>query len=50
MEIFGEWHLTHRSPEELCRLAMEAGFKKENIRVGREEENINLFLHLKHDA
>lgn len=50
MELFGEWHLTHRSPEELCCLAMEAGFKKENIRVGREAENINLFLHLKYDA
>ena len=47
MEIIGEWYLNHRTDEELMSLAIKAGFNKENIRVGSENENVNLFLHLK---
>ena len=47
MELFGEWHLNHRSEEELIRLAVKAGYSPAQISVGREGENINLFLHIK---
>lgn len=47
MEIFGEWHLNHRSEHELIELAVRAGYRAEQITVGRESENINLFLHIK---
>ena len=47
MELFGEWNLKHRTEEQLYSLAKEAGFKTENITVGREPENVNLFLHLR---
>ena len=45
MELF-DWILIHRSPEELYRLAVEAGFSVDNIEVQSEELAINLFLHL----
>lgn len=47
MEVFGEWHLNHRSPEKLINLALQAGFMPEQISVGKEPENINLFLHIR---
>lgn len=47
MEVFGEWYLYHRSEADLVRLAAEAGFKMEQVHVGREAKGINLFLHLK---
>lgn len=47
MELFGQWHLNHRSEQELIRLAVLAGYPQVCISVGREPENINLFLHLK---
>lgn len=46
MELFGDWYLNHRSEDQLRHLAQEAGFKKDKVRVGREPENVNLFLHL----
>lgn len=46
MELFGEWYLHHRSEEQLQQLALEAGFTTANIRVGKEKEGVNLFLHL----
>jgi len=46
MEIFGDWHLNHRSEQDLKFLAQQAGFCPSQITVGREEENINLFLHI----
>lgn len=46
MELFGEWYLNHRTENELRELAEKAGFKSENIRIGKEEENVNLFLHI----
>ena len=50
MEIFGEWFLYHRTKNELIKLAMDAGFERENICVSSEEENVNLFLHIKMPA
>lgn len=47
MEIFGEWYLHHRTESELIELAKKAGFDPSFIRIGREEENVNLFLHIK---
>ena len=47
MEIFGEWFLIHRSPEQLTQLALEVGFLPEQITVNHEPEQVNLFLHLK---
>lgn len=45
MELF-EWHLHHRSPETLKKLAATAGFDAKQIRVKKEELGVNLFLHL----
>ena len=47
MELFGDWYLHHRSQKELIALAMEAGFDESRISIGNEEENVNLFLHIK---
>lgn len=47
MEVLGDWHLHHRSEKELVDLAVKAGFSKDQISIGREPENINLFLHIK---
>ncbi len=46
MELFGEWFLYHRTEEHLINLAEQAGFDKEKISIGRENEGVNLFLHL----
>jgi len=47
MEIIGDWRLRHRSPEQLISLAKACDFKESDIRIGREPEGVNLFLHLK---
>ncbi len=47
MELFGEWYLHHRSEEKLIDLATRAGFEQAQITIGKEEENVNLFLHVK---
>jgi hypothetical protein len=47
MEIIEEWYWHYRTEGELRGLAIEAGFSEENITVGRENETVNLFLHLK---
>jgi len=46
MELFGEWKLIHRNTEQLTQLAIDAGFTQDQISVGQESENVNLFLHL----
>lgn len=46
MEIFGEWYLNHRTESQLAELAIEAGYSEKNISIGREPENVNLFLHI----
>ena len=47
MEIFGDWHLHHRTPAQLEDLALKAGFEEGKISVGQEAEGVNLFLHIK---
>ncbi|MEE9437612.1 MAG: class I SAM-dependent methyltransferase [Saprospiraceae bacterium] len=47
MELLGDWYLHHRTDIELTKLAEKAGFLSKNIRIGKEEENVNLFLHIK---
>lgn len=47
MEFFGEWYLNHRTEEQLYHLAKQAGYDESKMSVGREPENVNLFLHLK---
>lgn len=47
MEIFGEWFLNHRTEDQLKQLALDSGFNKDQISIGREKENVNLFLHLR---
>lgn len=46
MEIMGEWYLQHRTEEQLVSLAMKAGFEFHQVNIGREKENVNLFLHI----
>ena len=47
MEVIGDWRLTHRTPEQLVSLAKACNFKDSDIRIGKEPEGVNLFLHLK---
>ena len=47
MEVIGDWRLKHRTPEQLVSLAKACNFKDSDIRIGREPEGVNLFLHLK---
>jgi SAM-dependent methyltransferase len=47
MELFGEWFLHHRSPEQLLRLASSAGFGNASCRIESEATGINLFLRIK---
>jgi extracellular factor (EF) 3-hydroxypalmitic acid methyl ester biosynthesis protein len=43
---FGGWHLRHRSEAELFELAKRAGIEESRIRIGEEENGVNLFLHI----
>jgi len=47
MELIGDWQLQHRSADQLVSLAKACNFKDSDIRIGREPEGVNLFLHLK---
>jgi len=47
MEIIGDWQLNHRTPEQLISLAKACNFKASDIRIGKESQGVNLFLHLK---
>ncbi len=47
MELIGDWHLNYRSEHDLIDIARQAGFGLNDIRIGAERENVNLFLHLK---
>ncbi len=50
MELLGDWHLNHRSSEELIALAIQAGACPESVRVDAEPEEVNLFVHAKPGA
>jgi SAM-dependent methyltransferase len=45
MELIGEWFLTHRSQEDLLRLADIAGLPAKSVGIESEPEGVNLFLH-----
>lgn len=47
MELLGDWHLHHRTRKELKKLAIQAGFNAKNIDVNAEQQNVNLFLHIR---
>jgi len=47
MQILGDWHLIHRTAEELADLAAQAGFAAKDVHIGSEEQNVNLFLHVR---
>jgi extracellular factor (EF) 3-hydroxypalmitic acid methyl ester biosynthesis protein len=47
MEIMGDWRLKHRTPDQMISLAKNCGFKESDIRIDKEPESVNLFLHLK---
>jgi len=47
MEIVGDWYLNYRSECDLLRLAQETGLDLNQLRVGAEQELVNLFLHVK---
>ncbi|MEP3208275.1 MAG: class I SAM-dependent methyltransferase [Maribacter sp.] len=49
MEILGDWHLIHRTKEQLLQLARAAGFKDHQIHVSRMPDNVILYLHI-HNA
>jgi len=47
MELFLDWYLYHRSPEQLIRLAQAAGIEDASrIRVDQEEAGVNLFMRI----
>lgn len=48
MELFGEWYLHHRTPENLRHLASLVSGSND-ARVDMEPEGVNLFLHLPQD-
>ena len=47
MEVMGDWNLYHRTEDELHTLATACGVAPEDVRIGREPEGVNLFLHVK---
>lgn len=47
MEVLMEWELNHRSEQTLRKLAMECGVPEDHIEIGKEEEGVNLFLHMR---
>lgn len=46
MEILGDWHLIHRTEEQLLKLAREAGFGENEIHISRMPDNVILYLHI----
>lgn len=47
MEAFGEWFLNHRNPAQMIGIAIQAGFSRAQVRIGKESEGVNLFMHIK---
>lgn len=46
MEILGDWHLIHRTEDELLQLARDAGYSEHEIYVSRMPDNVILYLHI----
>lgn len=47
MEVAMNWHLHHRSEQQLLDLALAAGATHHDLRVQQEAEGVNLFLHIR---
>lgn len=47
MEVMGDWSLYYRDEDELRALALDCGVPPADVRIGREPEGVNLFLHIK---
>ena len=47
LEVLGEWHLIHRTKEQLYDLAKKAGFSACQIKINNLDDNVILYLHLK---
>jgi SAM-dependent methyltransferase len=45
MELM-EWHLNYRDEDKLLELAEQSGFDMNYVSIGKEPENVNLFLHV----
>lgn len=45
-EVLGDWYLNYRSEFELTKIAIEAGLKKEQIRIDKEPLGVNLFMRI----
>ncbi|MCZ7861306.1 class I SAM-dependent methyltransferase [Agrobacterium salinitolerans] len=43
-EVIGEWLLIHRTPEDLMKIAEEAGFERSKLEVTADPTGLNLFL------
>lgn len=50
MEVLGDWFLYHRSKSKLLQLGVQAGFSLQNLQIGREIENVNLFMHMRSEG
>lgn len=48
MEFGLQWHLHHRSADQLIGMAMQCGIQRERITIGCEPLGVNLFLHVEH--
>jgi 2-polyprenyl-3-methyl-5-hydroxy-6-metoxy-1,4-benzoquinol methylase len=46
MEVFGEWVLHHRTPDQLISLCSDITTVVKDIRVESEQEGVNLFLNI----
>ena len=47
MELVGDWNLYYRDEEDLIEIAERCGAAPADIRIGKEPEGVNLFLHIK---
>ena len=47
LEVLGDWHLIHRTKDQLYNLAKEADFSDCQIKVNTLDDNVILYLHLK---
>ena len=49
METIIDWRLNYRSEYELMKMAKEADFESEHIKVDKEPLGVNLFLRVRHN-
>ena len=47
MEVLSDWHLNHRSEDDLKRIARDAGIDESIIKIENEPLGINLFLRIR---